>query len=438
MKTAYRNATFFTMDEGGAVYEDGLLIVEGTSISYIGPSDAGLLSSVDAVTDLDGKWVMPGLVNAHTHVLMTIMRGIGDDMPLQPWLETRVFPTEAKFDTRIAIASARLGILEMLKSGTTTINDMFNPAGIDADAVLQAVGETGIAGAFSPAVFSFGPEQAQREILRLAERFARDNRSYDGGRLTAMVAPHSPYAASPKALETCAGIARQYGVMVHIHISETEREVRDSESRHGVRPVEFARRLGLFDGPAILAHGVVLSEEERLLLRDCGVAVAHNPVSNLKLGSGIADVSRLLELGVRVGIGTDGAASNNNLDLFEELRTAALLQKGLHKDAAKLPARTALELATRRGAEALGMPDAGSLKRGKRADFITISPSGKPHLQPVAEAYSHLAYSASGKDVSDVYVHGRQLVKNGECLTIDEERVLDEVNRLHAGLKRGI
>lgn len=436
LKIAYLNADFYTMDMDNHIFKNGMMIVDDQKISYIGPTSTDLLSDVDQVVDLCGKWVLPGLVNVHSHILMTILRGNGDDMLLKPWLETKIWPIEAKFTTEIASVSAQLGMLEMLKSGTTTFSDMFNPKGIDADAVMEVIGETGMRGAFSYSIFSFGTEQEQKANLTGAERFSKTYKTYANGRLTAMVAPHSPYACTPEAIAESARIAKENDLMVHIHVSETDFEVLDIEKRYGVRPVEFLRRLGLFDQPTVMAHGVVLNDEERSILKQYDVRVAHNPISNLKLGSGIADVVSLLDKGIKVGIATDGVASNNNFDMFEETRTAALLQKGVYKDATKFTAQTALSLATRVGAEAIGMGYTGSLEAGKKADFLTIYPYDKAHLQPLSEAYSHLLYAASGRDVCDVYIDGKLIVKDGNCLTIDEEKVMAEVNRLHADLTR--
>jgi len=423
------------MNTDNLIIEAGMLIVENSTILYIGPYAEDELSVHDQIVDLQRKWVLPGLVNTHSHILMTILRGIGDDMLLKPWLETKVFPLEAQFTTEIAIVSAQLGILEMLRSGTTACSDMFNPVGIDVDAVMQTIGATGICGAISHTVFSFGSEQEQYNNLRAAAQFANNYKSSANGRLTTMVAPHSSYTCSSHALTECVRIAHENKLMIHIHLSETEQEVHDIKARYGVRPVEYIQQLGLFERPTIMAHGVILNNEERAMLRAYDVRVAHNPISNLKLGSGIADISKLLDLGIKVGIGTDGVASNNTYDMFEELRAAALLQKGLHKDATKLSAEVALALATRAGAEAIGTPDIGSLEVNKQANFITIDPHDKPHLQPVQEAMSHLVYAVSGKDVCDVYIQGQQVVRNSQCLTIDEEKVISEANRLRAKLK---
>ncbi|MET3194030.1 amidohydrolase family protein [Gottfriedia sp. OAE603] len=430
MKTIYINATFFTMDKENRIFPNGMMIVQNQSIIYIGERNEELLTDADQVVDLIGKWVMPGLVNTHSHILMTLLRGIGDDMLLKPWLETKIWPIEKQFTTEIASVSAQLGILEMLKSGTTTFSDMFNPNGIDPNVVMETIAETGIRGAFSYSIFSFGTEQEQKMNLIGAEQFSKDYKQFADGRLTTMVAPHSPYACSPEALIESARIAKENELMIHIHVSETDYEILDIETRYGNRPVEHLRRLGIFDQLTVMAHGVVLNDEERAILKQYDVRVAHNPISNLKLGSGIADVVSLLDAGIKVGIATDSTASNNNLDMFEEVRTAALLQKGIYKDATKFSAQTALTLATRGGAEVIRMGHTGSLEVNKKADFITIYPYNKEHLQPITAAYSHLLYSARGSDVCDVYIDGKTIVKDGNCLSIDEEKVIFESNRL--------
>lgn len=429
MKTAYINATFFSLDHDNQVYENGMMITEDQRITYIGKGKQEL-ADVDQVIDLKGKWVLPGLVNAHSHILMTLLRGSGDDMLLKPWLETRIWPLEQRYTTEIASVSAQLGILEMLKSGTTTFSDMFNPNGIDSDEVMKSIVNTGIRGAFSHTIFSMGTHEDQKSNLVEAERFAKAYKTVADGRFTTMVAPHSPYSCTTDALLESLRIATENELMIHIHVSETDYEILDIEKRYGARPVEYLRGLGIFNQPTVMAHGVVLNDEERDILKEYDVRVAHNPMSNLKLGSGIADIVSLLDKDIKVGIATDSAASNNNLDMFEEMRVAALLQKGMYKDATKLPAEKTLALATRIGAEAIGMKHTGSLEVGKKADFITIDPYDKAHLQPVSEAYSHLVYAAKGSDVCDVYIDGKQVVKEGVCLTIDEEKIIAEANRL--------
>jgi 5-methylthioadenosine/S-adenosylhomocysteine deaminase len=434
LKTAYVNATIVTLNENNEVVKNGYIVIENDKIIEMKNGELPSTTQVDTVIDLRGKWVLPGLVNVHTHILMTILRGIGDDMILKPWLETRIWPLESQFTPELAVASTELGLLEMVKSGTTTFNDMFNPIGVDQDMIMETVAKSGMRAAVSRTLFSFGTKEEQKQALLNIEKYVKQYHKEEG-LLTTMVAPHSPYACSTEMLEECARIAVENKTMVHIHLSETEREVLDIERQYGKRPVDYVTSCGLFKRPTIIAHGVVLNDEERAFLAANDIRVGHNPNSNLKLGSGIADVRAMLEYGIKVGIATDSVASNNNLDMFEELRIATLLQKGMHKDATTLPVGTALSLATKVGAEAIGMGKTGSLEVGKCADFITIDPSNKPHLQPAEEVMSHLVYAASGKDVSDVIINGKQIVWNGECKTLDEERIIFEATRFKQSLK---
>ncbi|WIY62873.1 bifunctional S-methyl-5'-thioadenosine deaminase/S-adenosylhomocysteine deaminase [Bacillus arachidis] len=434
LKTAYVSAAIATLNEQNEVLRNGYIIVEDDKIIEVQNGEFSNQDQVDEVIDLKGKWLLPGLVNTHTHVVMTLLRGIGDDMLLQPWLETRIWPLESQFTPELAVASTELGLLEMVKSGTTTFSDMFNPIGVDQDTIMETVRKSGMRAAVSRTLFSFGTKEDEKKAIQDAEKYVKQYYS-EGDMLTTMVAPHSPYTCSTEMLEECARIAVENQTMVHIHLSETEREVRDIETQYGKRPVEYVASCGLFQRPTVIAHGVVLNENERAFLAEHDVRVAHNPNSNLKLGSGIADVKAMLEAGIKVGIATDSVASNNNLDMFEELRVATLLQKGIHKDATALPVETALSLATKSAAEVIGMKQTGSIEVGKCADFITIDPSNKPHLQPAEEVLSHLVYAASGKDISDVVINGKHIVWNGECKTLDEERIIFEASRYKRGLK---
>jgi len=435
LKTTYVNATIVTMNEQNEVIENGYIIVENDQIIDVKSGEFANDFEVDEVIDMKGKWVLPGLVNTHTHVVMSLLRGIGDDMLLQPWLETRIWPLESQFTPQIAVASTELGLLEMVKSGTTSFSDMFNPIGVDQDAIMETVSRSGMRATVSRTLFSFGTKEDEKKAIEEAEKYVK--RYYnESGMLTTMVAPHSPYTCSTELLEECARIAVENQTMVHIHLSETEREVRDIEAQYGKRPVEYAASCGLFKRPTVIAHGVVLNDNERAFLAEHDVRVAHNPNSNLKLGSGIANVKAMLEAGIKVGIATDSVASNNNLDMFEEMRIATLLQKGIHQDATALPVETALTLATKGAAEVIGMKQTGSLEVEKCADFITIDPSNKPHLQPADEVLSHLVYAASGKDISDVIINGKRVVWNGECKTLDEERIIFEASRYKRGLQR--
>jgi 5-methylthioadenosine/S-adenosylhomocysteine deaminase len=436
MKTAYLNGTIVTVNDANEVIHNGVLVVEEGKVTHVGSAEEFDHQSADLLVDLKGKWVLPGLVNTHSHIVMTILRGIGDDMQLKPWLETRIWPMEQQYTTETAKWSTALGLVEMLKSGTTTFSDMFNPIGIDADGVARVIGESGIRSIFSQTLFSFGTEDEQKENVRSAREFAKTWQNEFDGRLKTMAAPHSPYTCTPSMLQEAAKIAEDYHIPVHIHLSETAQEVQKNVDDYGMRPVAHLESLGVFNHPTIIAHGVHLIQEERETFAKYNVAVAHNPVSNLKLGSGIADVSAMLNNGITVGIATDSVASNNNFDMFQELRFAALLQKGAKEDSTKMPAETVLRLATKDGAKAIRIPETGSLEVGKEADFITIDPTNKSHLQPTEHVVSHLVYAASGSDVCDVYVKGKALVQNGECTTLDEEKILFEADRVYRNFKK--
>ncbi|MEW9502880.1 amidohydrolase family protein [Jeotgalibacillus marinus] len=438
MRTAYTNGKFITVNGQNQVIEDGVMVVEDGKIHSIGEKSNVVIQNVDHTVDLCGKWVLPGLINAHAHTHMTILRGIGDDMQLKEWLETRVWPAEGRYTTETSKWSTALGIVEMLKSGTTMFSDMFNPMNIDADEIASFIGETGIRSVFSRTLFSFGSEEEQRESVKQSERFAEKWKSAANGRLSTMVAPHAPYTCTTRMLEEAIRIADDHSLPVHIHASESTQEVQKSIDDYGKRPVAYLQQIGMFNQPTVIAHGVHLNQEDLGILAENNVAIAHNPVSNLKLGSGIANVPEILKRSIQVGIGTDSVASNNNLDMFQELRFAALLQKGVHEDARLMSAETVLRLATIEGAHVIRQPQLGSLEPGKEADFITINPKDKSHLQPEDYAVSHIVYSASGQDVSDVYVQGKALVLNGTCQTIDEEKVLFEAKRLFKQLSESV
>jgi 5-methylthioadenosine/S-adenosylhomocysteine deaminase len=260
--------------------------------------------------------------------------------------------------------------------------------------------------------------------------FSRKWHGKADGRITTMMAPHAPYTCPPAFIKRMGEEAEKLGLPVHIHMSETAKEVRLNEQQYGKRPVEHLADIGLFDRPTLVAHAVHLEEYEIDLLREKDVKISHNPASNLKLGSGVAPVPRLLEKGMHISVGTDSVASNNNLDMFQEVRLAALIHKGATQDATVVPAETALKMGTAWGAEGLFLNDVGELSPGYKADFITIQPQ-QAHLQPVSDPVSHIIYSASGHDVEDVYVDGRSIVQNGQCTRLDEEQIRFEAARAY-------
>ena len=362
---------------------------------------------------------MPGLVNCHTHSAMTGLRGIRDDSNLHEWLEDYIWPAEAEFTPEMTTKAVKEALTEMLQSGTTTLNDMYNPNGVEIEKIYEAVKASKMRCYFSPTLFSSDVETTDETIAR-TRAVIETIKGYQDPNFKVMVAPHSPYSCSRELLEASLELAKEEDIPLHIHVAETQEESGIILKRYGKRPIAFLDELGYLDHKAVFAHGVELNEAEIARLADSQVAIAHNPISNLKLASGIAPVVQLQKAGVAVGIATDSVASNNNLDMFEEGRTAALLQKMKSGDASQFPIETALKALTIEGAKVLGMEDEiGSLEVGKQADFLVIQPQGKIHLQPQENMLSHLVYAVKSSDVNDVYIAGEQVVKDGQVLTVN-------------------
>ncbi|MBZ2119592.1 amidohydrolase family protein [Streptococcus infantis] len=372
----FQHVNIVTCDQDFHVYLDGILAVKESQIVYVGQENQEILKQADQIIDYHGAWIMPGLVNCHTHSAMTGLRGIRDDSNLHEWLEDYIWPAEAEFTPEMTTKAVKEALTEMLQSGTTTFNDMYNPNGVDIAEIYEAVKESKMRCYFSPTLFSSDVETTAETIAR-TRAVIETIRGYQDPNFKVMVAPHSPYSCSRDLLEASLELAKEENIPLHIHVAEITR------------------------------------------LADSQVAIAHNPISNLKLASGIAPVVQLQKAGVAVGIATDSVASNNNLDMFEEGRTAALLQKMKSGDASQFPIETALKALTIEGAKVLGMEDEiGSLEVGKQADFLVIQPQGKIHLQPQENMLSHLVYAVKSSDVNDVYIGGEQVVKDGQVLTV--------------------
>jgi len=416
---AYTNVNLVTCDSAFHVYRDGLLVVEDDRIAYCGPYDENWLGKCSETVDYEGAWIMPGLVNCHTHSAMTLLRGIRDDSNLHEWLEDYIWPAESQFTADLTTEAVQLALAEIMLSGTTTFNDMYNPQGVDIDRIYQTVRQSGMRCYFSPTLFSSAAETAEETLAR-TRAIIEKIRSYDDEDFQVMVAPHSPYACDEALLKGSLELARELDLKLHIHVAETQEENKIILERYGKRPLAFLKGLGYLEQPAIFAHGVELNPSEIEDLATSPVSIAHNPISNLKLASGVAPVTDLLAAGVTVGLATDSVASNNNLDMFEEGRTAALLQKMRAGDATQFTIEQALKALTIEGAKALGLEDKiGSLETGKQADFIAIQPKGRLHLYPLENMLSHLVYAVKGSDVQDVYIAGQQVVRDGQVLTVD-------------------
>ncbi len=412
------------VDAQDRVLEDHCLAVSSGRIQAVLPSaEAG--SQIDAERELalPGHVLIPGFVNAHTHAPMTLLRGLADDLPLMTWLNQHIWPAEQRWvDPEFVLAGTRLAVLEMLKSGTVCFNDMYFHPEVTARAAAEA-GMRAVAGMILvdfPTGYADSPEEYLRKGLALHDRYR------DHALIRTAFAPHSPYAVSDAPLQRLRTLADELEVPVHIHLHETRDEIVQSLRDHGERPLARLERLGLLGPNLIAVHMTQHEPGEIEKLGRAGASVAHCPESNLKLASGFCPVSALLDAGVNVALGTDGAASNNDLDLLGEMQTAALLAKGVAGSASALPASQALRMATINGARALGLDgETGSLEPGKSADMVAID-LRDPDTQPVYNPVSQLVYAAGRDQVRHVWVAGRQLIRDGQPLTLDPASILDE------------
>ena len=415
------------MDPNNALIEKGAVAVSGDRIVEVGPE--GVLTShyqASKLIDARGGIIMPGLVNTHTHAAMTCFRGLADDLPLMTWLQEYIFPAEAKLTSEVVYRGTLLACAEMILSGTTTFCDMY----LFENAVAEAAQEAGIRAVVGEVLYDFpspnyGPVE---EGLKYTETLIDKWR--DDPLITIAVEPHSPYLCSSDLLRKTKAIADRNAAPMVIHLSESEHEVAEVREKCGKSPVEHLADIGFLSPNLIADHCVALTQGDISLLKAFDVKVAHNPESNMKLASGIAPVPELLKNGITVGIGTDGCASNNNLDLFQEMDTVAKLHKVQTLDPTVMDAPTVVRMATIDGAKVLGLEDQiGSLERGKRADIIVID-MRQPHLVPMYNVYSHLAYAVSGHDVVTAIVNGQVLMEDRVLITLDVNTVMEDVNRI--------
>ena len=416
---AFKQVNLVTCDADFHVYRNGLLVIHEDKIVYCGNESTIWVDRADEVVDCEGAWLMPGLVNCHTHSAMTTLRGIQDDSNLHEWLEDYIWPAERDFTPEVTTQAVKLALIEMLQTGTTTFNDMYNPNGVEIGQIHEVVAGSKMRCYFSTTLFSSDVETTEETLAR-TRIIIEEILAYNDERFKVMVAPHAPYSCSKDLLKGSLKLAQELQLKLHIHVAETQAENGMILERYGKRPLAFLKDLGYLEHDGVFAHGVELNEREIAELAVSNIHIAHNPISNLKLASGIAPVTDLVQTGVIVGLATDSVASNNNLDMFEESRTAALLQKMRTGDATQFTIEQALKTMTIEGAKALGMDDQiGSLEVGKQADFLIIQPKGKVHLYPEENMLSHLIYAANGNDVKDVYIAGEQVVKNGQVLTVE-------------------
>ncbi len=408
-------AQIITMADGDTEVREGWVLeaVEG-EITYVGPAkDFEAAGEPDELIDGSGHLLMPGFVNAHTHAAMTLFRGSADDMPLEPWLHEKIWPVEAKLEEGDVYWGSLLGCAEMIRAGVTCFADMYHMP----RAGTRAAMDSGIR--MCPSGVLLGIVPHAEDMFEEAKQFAREFAEETHGCIHPMLGPHAPYTVPEDMMQRVIEAAEGIGVPIHIHVAETADNVADALETYGKRPVQAMDEVGLFEVPVVAAHCVHLDDRDIEIIADREVGVAHCPGSNLKLASGIARTRDLLAAGARVGLGTDGCGSNNNLDLLEEARLAALIAKVDTDDPTAVPAEAALEMATLGGARAISLDDCtGSLERGKRCDCILVDLDA-PHMHPRHSLVSHMVYSAQASDVATTIVDGKIVMRDRQLTSVD-------------------
>ncbi len=418
MKTLIKNVAVY---QDGQVDEGKNILIDGARIASF-PSDADA-AGCDQIIDGEGMLALPGLVNTHTHVAMTLFRSYADDLALMDWLQNMIWPAEAHLDDDIVYWGSMLAFAEMIRGGTTAFCDMY----MFMDSCAQAAEAAGIRGNIARGLAGVTPN-GQKSLEENVELYRKWNGAC-GGRIRVMLGPHAPYTCPPDYLKKVRDTAEKYGIPIHIHLSETKGEVETCREKFGVTPIALMDQIGLFDCPTLAAHCVHVTDEDIEIMARKHVRVAHNPGSNLKLASGIAPVPKMRQAGITVGLGTDGASSNNKLDMFAEMRLAALIHKAATLDPFAVKAEEALQMATRDGATCLGYDDLGELKEGYLADLILVDRSGW-HWKPRFNSISLAVYAGNSMDVDTVMVNGQLLMRHKELLTIDTEKLDYEVSRV--------
>jgi 5-methylthioadenosine/S-adenosylhomocysteine deaminase len=426
-----------SMDKNGTVYKNAAIAVTDGVIVAIGTSSEISSSYIsDKILSGDNRIVLPGLVNGHSHAAMTLLRGVADDLALMEWLNNYIFPAEVKFvDADFVRIGTELACWEMIGGGTTTFVDMY----YFPDVIAKVVESCGMRAMVSATVIDQRSPDAENAADSLSKGLAFIDRWKDrNSRITPILGPHANYTLNAEQLRQVRDAALEAGVSISIHISESPYELEYAKKTYGMTSIDLLDSMDFFDAPTIGAHVVWPTEAEISILAERKVGVIHNPTSNMKTAAGIAPITEMLQAGVRVGLGTDGAASNNDLDMWEEMRLAAFLQKVHQMNPEVMPANSVLTMATRGGAEAIGLGESiGSLEVGKRADIIQVS-FDDVHFVPTYDVISHLVYVADEQDVTTVVVDGNVLMKDREILTIDTDRVRTEATTLAARIQKAL
>jgi len=428
--------TVVTMDGGRRVLSPGAVAVDGERIVAVGsPADISRQYSARQVIDATGKVVLPGLINTHGHAPMVLYRGLADDLALMEWLEKYIFPAEAKtVSPDMVRIGTRLAALEMIQSGTTTFADMY----YFEEGIAEATKQAGLRGVLGQTIIRFPVADAPTPAAGLARGEAFIKAFKGDSLITPAIAPHSAYTLDRDTLLACRDLARAHGVPMIIHLAETADEVRILREQAKLSPTGYLESIGFWAPRTLAAHGVWVDDADIAVLKSRGVGVSHNPESNMKLASGTAPVPKYLAAGVALGLGTDGAASNNDLDMFEAMRQAAFLHKLQTGDPRAVPAAAVLEMATRGGAAALGMSnDIGTLEPGKRADLIVVG-MRRARQTPRYDVLSHLVYATHGDDVETTIVNGRVLMQDRKVLSLDETAVLADAEAFSAKVRAAV
>ncbi len=419
MSILIKNIDIITMDSD-RVLRNSNLYVENGKIAYMGDDISDIRA--DKVIDGRDKLLMPGLVNAHTHIGMSVLRNYADDLPLHEWLTEKIWPIEAKLTGDDIYKASLLSIAEMIQTGTTSFCDMY----FAMDRVAEAVEESGIRAVLTQGLIE---DDKADEKLHRSIKFFKDWHGKADDRIRVMLAPHAPYTCGKDYLLRIKEEADKLGTGLHIHLAETEKEYNDSLASTGLSPIAYVDSIGLLDGHVIGAHCVHLNDQDLKIIRNRKFYPVNNPTSNLKLASGFMRLEEMLDLNIPVSLGTDGSSSNNNLNMFEEIHIASILNKALNKSATSVSAFEALQMATVNGARALGYDDLGMVKEGYRADLIILDLK-KPHLRPIHDLISLVAYSAQGSDVDTVIIDGRLVMENRKILSLNLDQLMEDVDAL--------
>ena len=432
--TLIKNLVVLTLDEAGTILKEADLVVDGGNIAHVGTAPAALRAT--EVVDGHGRVAMPGLVNSHCHSPMTFERGWAEDLPFDRWLNEKIWVGESALTSDDVYWGAALAACEMIRSGTVAYNDKY----FHMDRVAEVVRQSGMKAALTWTVFGIGDQAEVGRDLAGTVEWIRETHGTADGRIRTYLGPHSPYICPPEFLARVVAFAHELGQGIHLHLAESAEQVGQSIERHRLSPVRHVDRLGVFDVPGgcVAAHCLVIDEEDTAILAEKGVHVPHCPITYMKLAMPFPGLRPRLEAGVRVSLGTDGPASNSDMDLFATIRQTALIHKYQARDPEEIPGDLALRLATQNGARALGFPEMGVLRPGAPADLILVD-IDTPHMRPMHSLVANLVHSARGADVTDVMVGGRWLMRGRQLKTLDEEMILFEAERhAQAMIRRGM